>query len=122
LIKIDFFTREILVVNIKPLFSREREIQITRKEDVLIPLYRDLYASTRNVKGRNMYPMKVERIINFSIVGIMEMWRRSIIIIENIYRRMLRKLKETCSLFANPLIISPSKLELLKTCCLIFHE
>jgi hypothetical protein len=41
-----------LVVNIKPTCSRERESSIIRKEDGLIPLYKDLDASTRNLKGK----------------------------------------------------------------------
>jgi hypothetical protein len=53
--------KEILVVNIKPTCSRERESRITRKEDGLIPLYRDMDASTRNLKGRKMHPVKVKR-------------------------------------------------------------
>jgi hypothetical protein len=50
-------------------FLKGKEIQITRKEDGLIPLYRDLDASTRNLKGRKMHPIKIERRIHFSTCG-----------------------------------------------------
>jgi hypothetical protein len=52
LINIVHLIREILVENTKPTFSRERESQITRKEDSLVPLYKDLDALTKNLKGK----------------------------------------------------------------------
>jgi hypothetical protein len=53
--------KEILVVNIRPTFSRERESQLTRKDDGLIPLYKDLDASTRKLKGIWMHLIRVKK-------------------------------------------------------------
>jgi hypothetical protein len=50
----------------------------------LISIYIDLEASTRNIKGRQMHPVKVERRRQVSNVEIMDMWRRSTIIRDTI--------------------------------------
>ena len=63
------------MVNIEPAFSRERTSWITGKEDGLIPLRKDLDASTRNLNGKQMHPIKVERRIHVSTVEILDMWR-----------------------------------------------
>jgi len=67
------------VENINPTFSRERESQITGKEDTLIPLHRDLDASTINQKGKHMHLVKVKRRKHFSTIEIRYMWRSSAI-------------------------------------------
>jgi hypothetical protein len=105
-----------LVVNINPTCSRERASWITGKEDGLIPLHKDLDTTTKNLKGKQMHPIKVERRRYASTVERMDMWRKYATRREMISRRRLNALKETCLLFADPLIISLSKLELLIAC------
>jgi hypothetical protein len=111
--------KEILVVNIKTTYSSEREKRITKKEDSLIPLYRDLDASTRNLKDIQMHPIKFKIRRHVCTMGKLDMWRRFSTRRETIYKRRLNSLKEMRLLFVNLLIISPSKSELLKPCFLI---
>jgi hypothetical protein len=72
------------VVKIKHTCSRERDSRITRKEDSLIPLYKDLDALTRNLKGKKMYNIKVERRRHACNMEILDMWRNYTIIRETI--------------------------------------
>jgi hypothetical protein len=71
--------KEILVVNIKPTCSREREIWILGIEYSLIPLHRNLHTMTRNLREKYMHPNEVERRRHVSIVEILDMWRKSTI-------------------------------------------
>jgi hypothetical protein len=52
--------REILVVNIKPTFSRERASHIIGIEYGLRPLHRDLDAMIKNLRDRQMHPTKLK--------------------------------------------------------------
>jgi len=69
--------KESLEVNIKPTCSREKESQFTGKEYSFRPLHRNLEASTKNLRGKQMHPNKVKIIRHVSIVERMGMWRRS---------------------------------------------
>jgi hypothetical protein len=63
------------VENIKTTLSRLRESQITRKEYGLIPLYRILEASNKNLKGIYMDPNEVETIRHVNNMEKMDMQR-----------------------------------------------
>jgi hypothetical protein len=87
-----------------------------------MPLHINLHTTTRNLKGRQLHLVEVERRRHVSAVERLDMWRKSAIRSKMIYRRRLNALKETCSLYVDPLIISPSKSKLLRPCCLIVHR
>jgi hypothetical protein len=63
------------VVNINPTFSREIASQITRKEYNLIPLQKDLDATTKNLRDRQMHLNKFERRRDVNTMEILDMWR-----------------------------------------------
>ena len=69
-----------------------------------------------------MHPIEVERRRHINTMERLDMWRKFVTKREMIQRRRLNTLKETCLLYVDPLIISPSKSEIIKPCCLTLHK
>jgi hypothetical protein len=110
-INIDYLEKVILVENNRSYFSRERERWIPGIECTLMFLHRNMHTMTRDPRYNHN---EVERIRHVSTMERIYMWRKNDIRSETTYRRRLNFLKEICLFLSNPLIISPSKSEILR--------